>query len=157
FLSERKLGLSEVVTWKSKDGKKLEGILTRPPEGVGKAPYPLVVHPHGGPHSRSAVGFDFTGQILPANRYAVFPPNFPGRSGYGQKFIDADRFDLGGGDAQDILTGVDHLMAEKIADRQRLFVYGTSYGGFMTCWLVGHTGPQFRAAVCQNAVTDLSM
>src|SRR5262249_6273756 len=135
---------------------KLEGILTTPPEGVAKAPYFLVVHPHGGPHSRSAMGFDFTVQLFAAEGYAVFQPNFRGSSGYGQKFIDADRTDLGGGDMKDILSGIDHLIAEGVADKDHLFVYGTSYGGFMTCWLVGHTD-RFRAAVCQNAVTDLNM
>ena len=156
FLRERKLGPSEVITWKDKDGAKLEGILTRPPDGVGKAPYPLVVHPHGGPHSRSAMGFDFTVQILAANGYAVFQPNFRGSSGYGQKFIDADRRDFGGGDMRDILSGVDDLVRRGVADRDRLFVYGTSYGGFMTSWLVGQTD-RFRAAVAQNPVTDLNM
>ena len=86
----------------------------------------------------------------------MFQPNFRGSSGYGQKFIDADRGDFGGGDMRDILSGVDDLIAEGIADRDRLFVYGTSYGGFMTCWLVGQTD-RFRAAVAQNAVTDLNM
>lgn len=156
FLRERRLGQSEAVAWKDKDGAKLEGILTKPPEGVGKAPYPLVVHPHGGPHSRSTLGFDFTVQVLAANGYAVFQPNFRGSSGYGQKFIDADRGDFGGGDMRDILSGVDDLTRRGIADRERLFVYGTSYGGFMTCWLVGQTH-QFRAAVAQNPVTDLDM
>ena len=156
FLRARKLGKSEVVTWKDKEGAKLEGILTRPPEGVAKAPHRLVVFPHGGPHSRSALGFDFTVQILAANGYAVFQPNFRGSSGYGQKFIDADRHDLGGGDMRDILSGIDDLVRRGVADRDRLFVYGTSYGGFMTCWLVGQTD-QFRAAVAQNPVTDLNM
>jgi dipeptidyl aminopeptidase/acylaminoacyl peptidase len=155
FLRERKLAKAEVVTWKEKDGTQLEGILTRPSDG-SKAPYRLVVHPHGGPHSRSAMGFDFTVQILAANGYAVFQPNFRGSSGYGQKFIDADRFDLGGGDMKDILSGVDQLIKDGLADADRLFVYGTSYGGFMTCWLVGHTN-RFRAAVAQNAVTDLNV
>lgn len=156
FLRERKLARAEVVTWKDKEGNKLEGILTTPPDGVAKAPYRLVVNPHGGPHSRSVLGFDFTAQVLAAHGYAVFQPNFRGSSGYGQKFIDADRFDLGGGDMNDVLAGVDHLIKEGVADRERLFVYGTSYGGFMTCWLVGHT-ERFRAAACQNAVTDLNM
>ena len=68
----------------------------------------------------------------------------------------ADRFDFGGGDMRDILTGIDHLVKEKLVDPERQFVYGVSYGGFMTCWLVGHTN-QFRAAVAQNAVTDLNV
>ena len=156
FLSERRVGKGGPVTWDSAEGSKLDGILTVPPESVAKPPYKLIVYPHGGPHSRSALGFDFTVQIFAAHGYAVFQPNFRGSSGYGQKFIDADRGDFGGGDMRDILSGIDHLVKEKLVDPKRQFVYGTSYGGFMTTWLVGHT-KQFRAAVAQNAVTDLNM
>jgi dipeptidyl aminopeptidase/acylaminoacyl peptidase len=115
----------------------------------------LILYPHGGPHGRIARGFDFTVQVFAAQGYAVFQPNFRGSTGYGQKFIDADRGDFGGGDMRDILTGIDHLVREKLVDPKWQFVYGSSYGGFMTCWLVGHTH-QFRAAVAQNAVTDLN-
>jgi dipeptidyl aminopeptidase/acylaminoacyl peptidase len=94
-------------------------------------------------------------QVLAAHGYAVFQPNFRGSSGYGQCFINADRLDFGGGDMRDILTGIDSLVKEKVIDPDRQFVYGVSYGGYMTCWLVGHTH-QFRAAVAQNAVTDLT-
>ncbi len=156
FLKERLTAPQQVVRWPNGEGDAIEGVLATPPPGVAKPPYKLVVHPHGGPHSRSAVGFDFTVQVLAANGYAVFQPNFRGSAGYGQRFIDADRGDFGGGDMRDILTGVEHLMKQGVADRSRQFVYGTSYGGFMTCWLVGQT-KQFRAAVAQNAVTDLTM
>jgi dipeptidyl aminopeptidase/acylaminoacyl peptidase len=134
----------------------IDGILTTPPESVAKPPYKLLLHPHGGPHSRSALGFDFTVQVFAAHGYAVFQPNFRGSHGYGQKFIDADRGDFGGGDMRDILTGIDHLVKQGLVDPKRQFVYGSSYGGFMTTWLVGQT-KQFRAAVAQNAVTDLNM
>ena len=77
-------------------------------------------------------------------------------SGRDRKFIDADRFDLGGGDMRDVLAGIDELIQRAPVDPNRLFVYGTSYGGFMTTWLVGH-GERFRAAAAQNAVTDLNM
>ncbi len=156
FLKNCRLGRAKVVKWQSSDGLAIEGILTVPPLELGKAPFKLVVYPHGGPHSRSALGFDFTVQILAANGYAVLQPNFRGSSGYGQKFIDADRFDLGGGDLRDILAGVDDLIRQGVADKDRLFMYGISYGGFMTCWTVGQTH-RFRAAVAQNAVTDLTM
>ena len=95
-------------------------------------------------------------QLFAASGYAVFQPNFRGSEGYGQPFIDADRSDFGGGDMRDVLSGIDHLVGEKLVDKERQFVYGSSYGGFLTCWLVGHTG-QFRAAVAQNAVTDLTV
>jgi dipeptidyl aminopeptidase/acylaminoacyl peptidase len=155
FLKERSLGGQKLVTWKS-DEFTIEGVLTLPPEEVAKPPYKLIVYPHGGPHGRSTLGFDFTAQVFAANGYAVIQPNFRGSSGYGQKFIDADRGDFGGGDMRDIFAGVDKLVADGVADKDRLFVYGVSYGGFMTAWLVGQTD-RFRAAVAQNAVTDLTM
>jgi dipeptidyl aminopeptidase/acylaminoacyl peptidase len=155
-LRERLLGETRLLSWDNAEGMRIEGLLTAPAPEIAKPPYKLVLYPHGGPHSRSARGFDFTVQIFAANGYAVFQPNFRGSSGYGQKFIDADRFDFGGGDMRDILTGIDELVKQKLVDPQRQFVYGISYGGFMTCWLVGHTN-QFRAAVAQNAVTDLNV
>jgi hypothetical protein len=119
FLRDRAQATSQVMTWKSDDGQEIEGILTVPPTEVAKPPYKLLVYPHGGPHSRSVLGFDFTPQIFAAHGYAVFQPNFRGSSGYGQKFIDADRFDLGGGDMRDILSGIDELVKRKIVDRER--------------------------------------
>jgi acyl-CoA thioesterase-1 len=144
-----------VVRW-TNDGLALEGVLTLPPPEVAQAPYPLVVYPHGGPHSRSTRGFNFTAHVLAARGYAVFQPNFRGSAGYGRAFLDADRNDLGGGDMRDLLTGIDILVEQKLVDRQRQFVYGISYGGYMTTWLVGHTN-QFRAAVAQNAVTEMNV
>ncbi len=99
---------------------------------------------------------EFDVQFFATRGFAVFQPNFRGSTGYGLKFLDADRNDFGGGDMKDILTGIDHLVKEGIADAKRQFVYGISYGGYMTSWLVGQTH-QFRAAVAQNAVTDLNV
>jgi dipeptidyl aminopeptidase/acylaminoacyl peptidase len=156
FLKQRLRGQTRVVEWKSRDERTIEGVLTVPHESIAAAPYKLIVMPHGGPHSRSSEGFNFTAEVFAAQGYAVFQPNFRGSAGYGRKFLDADRNDLGGGDMQDILTGIESLVRDKIADPQRQFVYGVSYGGYMTAWLVGQT-TQFRAAAAQNAVTDLTM
>ncbi len=155
FLKDRLLGTSKVITWKN-EGLTIEAVLTVPPAEVARPPYKLLLYPHGGPHSRTVLGFDFTVQLFAGQGYAVLQPNFRGSSGYGQRFIDADRHDLGGGDMRDILAGIDQLVRDGVVDKQRQFVYGTSYGGFMTTWLVGHT-TQFRAAVAQNAVTDMRM
>ncbi|MFM7073548.1 MAG: CocE/NonD family hydrolase [Planctomycetota bacterium] len=156
FLAERLTGQTTVETWESEPGVKIEGVLTVPPPSVAKAPYKLLVHPHGGPHSRSATGFNFTAELFAAQGFAVFQPNFRGSQGYGRKFLDADRRDFGGGDMRDILTGIEHLAKRGIIDPKRQFVYGTSYGGYMTTWLVGQTR-QFKAAVAQNPVTDLNV
>lgn len=146
----------ELVHWKSFDGLEIEGVLTKPPASIAKPPFKLLVMPHGGPHHRATGGGGFDTQIFATRGYAVFQPNFRGSTGYGLKFLDADRNDFGGGDMKDIFTGIEFLVNEGIADRDRQFVYGVSYGGYMTSWLVGHTN-QFRAAVAQNAVTDLNV
>lgn len=154
-LDKRMWNSGNTVVWKS-DDFEITGIVTTPPADVARPPYKLIVYPHGGPHSRANPGFDFTVQLFAAHGYAVFQPNFRGSTGYGKKFLDADRLDLGGGDMRDILTGIDQLVEDGKVDPKRQFVYGISYGGFMTSWLVGHTN-QFKAAVAQNAVTDMNM
>ncbi|MDF1744125.1 MAG: S9 family peptidase [Gimesia sp.] len=155
-IGKRLRGQVKLVHWKSFDGLEIEGILTTPPASVAKPPYKLLVIPHGGPHHRAASGHGFSTQFFATRGYAVFQPNFRGSTGYGLKFLNADRNDFGGGDMQDILTGIDDLVKQGIADPKRQFVYGVSYGGYMTSWLVGQTH-QFRAAVAQNAVTDLNV
>ncbi|QDU27192.1 Prolyl tripeptidyl peptidase precursor [Anatilimnocola aggregata] len=155
ILKERFIAVDHVLRWKN-EGLELEGVLTLPPREIAKRPYPLVLYPHGGPHSRSSKGFGATAHVLAHAGYAVFQPNFRGSTGYGKKFLDADRNDLGGGDMRDILAGIEHLKQEKLIDPDRQFVFGSSYGGFMTTWLIGHTR-QFRAAVAQNAVTDMNV
>lgn len=147
---------SERVVWDNGEGMEIEGALVKPHPDIAKPPYKLVVLPHGGPHHRAGLGAGFNDQILASKGYAIFKPNFRGSTGYGLAFLDANRGDLGGGDMRDIMTGVDHLVAEGVADGDQLFVYGLSYGGFMTSWIVGQTN-RFRAAVAENAVTDMTM
>lgn len=155
FLQDRLEAKESIVTWKGRDGLELDGVLLVPHESIAKAPFKVVVFPHGGPHGRSGMGFNFPAHLFAAHGYAVFLPNFRGSTGYGKKFLDADRKDFGGGDADDVLSGIDELVRKGTIDRDRQFVFGTSYGGYMTCWLIGHT-KQFRAAAPVNAVTDLS-
>lgn len=156
YVRERLRARDEIVRWKSFDGLEIDGVLTLPPPEVAQKPFKLLLHPHGGPHSRASSGGGFDVQIFAMHGYAVFQPNFRGTAGYGRKFLDADRFDLGGGDMRDMLSGIEYLVEQGIADRHRQFVYGVSYGGFTTSWLVGQT-TQFRAAVAQNAVTDMNV
>ena len=154
-MENRLKALDQILRWKSFDGLEIEGVLTVPPDGIAQKPYKLILYPHGGPHSRATSGAGFAEQLFAAHGYAVFQPNFRGSTGYGLRFLDADRFDLGGGDMQDMLTGIDYLVREGLVDRNRQFVYGASYGGFTSCWLVGHTH-QFCAAVPVCPPTDLN-
>lgn len=147
---------SQPVAWDNGEGMQIEGALVTPHPSIAKAPYKLIVVPHGGPHHRAGLGAGFNDQVLASNGYAIFKPNFRGSTGYGLAFLDANRGDLGGGDMRDILSGVDFLIEDGIANADQLYVYGVSYGGYMSSWLVGQT-KRFRAAVAENAVTDMTM
>jgi dipeptidyl aminopeptidase/acylaminoacyl peptidase len=155
-LAGRLRAADEIVRWKSFDGLEIEGVLTVPPPSIAKPPYKLLVWPHGGPHSRAVMPSTFDVQIFAMNGFAVFQPMYRGSAGYGLRFLEADRNDLGGGDVRDILAGIEHLVGLGVADRGRQFVLGTSFGGFLAARLIGQTD-QFRAAVIQNAVLDLTV
>jgi dipeptidyl aminopeptidase/acylaminoacyl peptidase len=135
------------------DGTEVEYFTLLPP---GRAPerLPLHVDIHGGPHASWPSGRWLAfHQAMAAAGYAVVLPNPRGSTGYGQVFTSACTGDWGGADAEDILACCDDLVARGIADGERMFVSGGSYGGFMTSWLVGHTD-RFRAATAVAAVID---
>ena len=104
------LGSTETHRWQSADGVEVEGLVLVPPGRVSERS-PLLVIPHGGPHSRSTLGFMVEWQYWAARGFAVFAPNFRGSIGYGQKYVDLDRGDFGGGDFADLMSGVDALVS----------------------------------------------
>jgi dipeptidyl aminopeptidase/acylaminoacyl peptidase len=109
---------------------------------------------HGGPYASWPSGRWLAfHQSLAAAGYAVVLPNPRGSTSYGQEFTRACTGDWGGGDYHDILACLDDLVERGIADGERMFVSGGSYGGFMTSWAVGHTD-RFRAATAVAAVVD---
>jgi dipeptidyl aminopeptidase/acylaminoacyl peptidase len=152
YLSEV-AGRLERVSWSALDGQGIEGLLTVP-EGPG--PHPLVAFVHGGPIGRYqdhwSMGYAFT-PLLVSRGYAVFHPNPRGSTGRGQEFAELVVGDMGGGDAGDVLAGVDALVERGVADPGRLGVLGGSYGGFMAAWLPTQTD-RFAASVSLSPVTD---
>jgi dipeptidyl aminopeptidase/acylaminoacyl peptidase len=153
------IGRSESLTWKSTDGRTIEGILTYPVGHKAGVRAPLLLVIHGGPAGvfvRSFVGTPSPYPIaaFAARGYAVLRVNPRGSSGYGRDFRHANRSDWGGGDYRDLMTGVDHVIAMGVADANRLGVMGWSYGGFMTSWVVTQT-KRFKAASAGAAVTNL--
>ena len=158
WVKELALGEVRTIHWKSKDGLKIEGLLILP---VGYTPgkrYPLITQIHGGPSGVMTRSFQCSygrdGQILAGLGYAVFQPNFRGSSGYGEAFLRGDVRDWGKGDYNDIMTGVDYLIEQGIADPEKLGVSGWSYGGYMTSWIVTQTD-RFKAAAYGAGLTDL--
>jgi dipeptidyl aminopeptidase/acylaminoacyl peptidase len=148
FGDNHRLPRQEVIRWHSRDGLEVEGVLTYPDDFCAGQPRPLVVQIHGGPKGRSADTLRSYGMhaVWAAEGYAVLRPNVRGSEGYGNAFAIANRRDLGGGDYQDIMTGVDWCVAQGIADPAQLGVMGGSYGGYMTNWVIGHTD-RFAAAI----------
>ena len=152
------LGATEVVTWKSRDGLEVEGVLLKP---VGFDPakrYPLLVVAHGGPAGAHLdnyrVGGLEGGQVWAGMGWAVFYPNPRGSSNYGEKFLRANVADWGGGDFADIMTGVDALIARGVADKDKLAHIGWSYGGYMTAWAITQT-TRFKAAMVGAGLTNM--
>jgi dipeptidyl aminopeptidase/acylaminoacyl peptidase len=154
------LGKSEVLSWKSSDGLDVEGLLTYPVGYQTGKRVPLLLVIHGGPAGV------FTQSFLAGSRsvyplaafssrgYAVLRVNPRGSSGYGQKFRYANMKDWGGGDYQDLMTGVDKVIQMGVADPERMGVMGWSYGGYMTSWIVTQT-KRFKAASVGAGVTNL--
>ncbi|MYS81141.1 prolyl oligopeptidase family serine peptidase [Streptomyces sp. SID5474] len=146
-------GTAEAVTWTAPDGLEIQGILCRP---AGPGPFPLVTHLHGGPvwGFRSSWSMAFQGTPLLVGRgYAVLHPNPRGSAGRGQRFVEAVFGDMGGSDTQDVLSGIDAMIARGIADPDRLGLMGGSYGGFMSAWLITQD-ERFAAAAPTAPVTD---
>ncbi len=149
----------EFVKYKSTDGVEIEAALLRPVNSsqppATSHQSPLVVLVHGGPTGRWSDTFESWGQLLAARGYAVLYPNVRGSTGYGEKFVEMNRADWGGGDFKDVMAGVDWAIARGIADPNRLGIGGWSYGGYMAAWAVTQTN-RFKAAVSGAPVIDLA-
>ena len=145
----------EVFRYQSFDGLEIEGALIKPAGfGAGKG-VPLIVLVHGGPTSLWQDSIESWGQLLAARGFAIFYPNIRGSAGYGQKFIEMNRSDWGGADFKDVMAGVDYLIAQRIADPQRLGIGGWSYGGYMSEWAITQTN-RFKAAVSGAGLANLA-
>lgn len=145
---EFKLGTRELVRWKSKDGASIEGVLLKPHGFQPGRRYPLLVVIHGGPTGIDRP-FLTPDRIYPIERFlargaVVLRPNYRGSAGYGEAFRSLNVRNLGVGDMWDVLSGVDALIQQGIADPQRLGAMGWSQGGYISAFLTTNT-TRFRA------------
>lgn len=153
FLEQVELAALNRRTVTRPDGTEVEYFSLLP---TGRTPsrLPLNLDIHGGPHAFWPSGRWLAfHQAVAAAGYAVVLPNPRGSSSYGQEFTSACTGDWGGGDYEDIMACCQDLVDRGVADDERMFVGGGSYGGFMTSWIVGHTD-RFRAATAFAAVID---
>jgi dipeptidyl aminopeptidase/acylaminoacyl peptidase len=140
------LGEEVEVNWTSTDGKTVGGVLVYPVGYEKGKRYPLIVAIHGGPAAADLLGFNggYGAQVYAGAGYAVLKPNYRGSTNYGNAHrtaIVGDYFTLG---FDDIMTGVDHLIAEGIVDGDRMGALGWSAGGHWSNWILTHTD-RFKA------------
>ncbi len=147
------LGDVEEIWYKSVDDYDIQGWIIKPPDFDPLGKYPLILAIHGGPHGMYNVGFNFGWQNHAANGYVVLYTNPRGSSGYGSAFGNAIKNAYPGKDFDDLMAGVDQVIARGYIDEQNLFVYGCSGGGVLTSWVVGHTD-RFAAASANCPVTN---
>jgi dipeptidyl aminopeptidase/acylaminoacyl peptidase len=151
-LKNWKLSNPQTVRFPSFDGTEIEGWLY-PPVGESTR-WPMILTIHGGPHGMFGYTFSASTQAYAGRGYAVLALNPRGSAGYGQKFSDGCVNDWGGGDYKDLMAGVDYALSKHPIDAARMGVTGSSYGGFMTNWVVTQTN-RFHAAVTSASLSNL--
>ena len=140
------LGDQEEITWKSTDGTKVSGVLLKPVGYQAGKRYPLIVAMHGGPASADMLRFNggYNSQVYAGAGYVVLMPNYRQSTQYGQKFKIESQGDYFTKGFQDIMTGVDFLIAQGIVDSTQMGALGWSAGGHYSNWIIGHTN-RFKA------------
>lgn len=156
-----KLGTQVRLSYRAGDGLDLDGLLILPVgKNKGDGPFPLITVVHGGPYDRHADqyfgGLFPPGQWLATAGYAVFLPNPRGGMGHGHEFAAAVVGRVGLEEWTDIVSGIDLLIADGVADPDRLGISGGSHGGFIAAWAISQTD-RFSAAVMSAGISDWSI
>jgi dipeptidyl aminopeptidase/acylaminoacyl peptidase len=151
------LATREVIEWKSTDGTPIEGILIKPANFDSSKKYPLLVVIHGGP-----TGVDtpvlrgdrtYPLEMFAAKGALILRPNYRGSAGYGEKFRSLNVRNLGVGDYWDVISGVDHLIARGMVDRDRVGAMGWSQGGYISAFITT-TSDRFKAVSVGAGISD---
>ncbi|MBL4802766.1 MAG: S9 family peptidase [Emcibacter sp.] len=146
--------LSEVkyIKYKARDGLKIPAYLTIP---KGKGPFPTVILPHGGPWARDNPGFDEWAQLLAHHGYLVLQPNYRGSTGYGLKHWKAGDAKWGYEMQDDLDDGMHYLVKKGLADKDRLAMFGWSYGGYTAFVASTRENNIYKCAIAGAGVSDM--
>jgi len=154
FLSHRSLATVEETWWESSyDGRRIHGWIAKPADFDPSRKYPLVLEIHGGPFANYGDRFSAEVQFYAAAGYVVLYANPRGSTSYGEEFGNLIHHNYPGQDYDDLMSGVDALLATGYIDPANLFVTGGSGGGILSSWIVGKTD-RFRAAVVAKPVIN---
>ncbi|MBZ5552374.1 MAG: S9 family peptidase [Acidobacteriia bacterium] len=152
------VGSVELISWKSKDGSTIEGVLHKPADFDPHKKYPLLVVIHGGPTGISRALMNPANHYYPVEQFLskgalVLEPNYRGSAGYGEKFRSLNVRNLGVGDMWDVMSGVDAVIAQGIVDPSRLGSMGWSQGGYISAFLTTNTD-RFKAISVGAGISD---
>lgn len=151
WLDDVEMGKQEVVTYTTKDGMDIDGLLIYPVDYTEGERYPTITVVHGGPEAHHdngwLTGYSMAGQMGAAEGFAVFYPNYRGSTGRGLEFAMSSQGDLAGAEFDDIVEGVDYLIEKGVTDKNRVGVTGGSYGGYATGWMSTKYSHRFAAGV----------
>ncbi len=139
---------SELVEWKSSDGKDIYGFFRS--EGSEK---PVIVYIHGGPTSFSYPAFIDRTTIYLGAGFSVFLPNYRGSIGMGRQYAESNRGDMGGMDFEDVITGINYLKQQGKIKTDRIYITGGSYGGYMSALAIMKSDI-FKASVSLYGISD---
>jgi dipeptidyl aminopeptidase/acylaminoacyl peptidase len=137
-----------LVHYPSKDGKWTVSAFVYVPFNLPRnGQHPAIVYVHGGPTSQTVNSFNRFIQHAANNGYIVIAPNYRGSTGYGKEFQQANLFDMGGGDLQDVLAAADWIKQSGYVDPKKLIIMGGSYGGYMSMMAVTKAPEVWAAGV----------
>jgi dipeptidyl aminopeptidase/acylaminoacyl peptidase len=148
------LGAMKRLTYTARDGTQIPAFLTLPPVSDGKN-VPMVVLPHGGPHSQDDFAFDWWAQFLASRGYAVLQPQFRGSTGYGVAFEQAGYRQWGLRMQDDITDGVKAMVEQGVAHPARICIVGASYGGYAALAGAAFTPDLYRCAVSYAGISSI--
>jgi dipeptidyl aminopeptidase/acylaminoacyl peptidase len=157
ILAGKQIAVVEELWYTSTGNTRVQGWIVKPPAFDVSKKYPLILEIHGGPFAMYNVGFNWMFQNFAANDFVVLYTNPRGSTGYGSDFSAAIDHNYPGPDYDDLMAGVEALVAKGYVDTTRMYVSGCSGGGVLSSWVIGHTN-RFAAAAVRCPVTNwLSM
>lgn len=158
WLEDKELGRQETISWKAKDGLRIDGVLIYPVDYEEGKKYPLIVEVHGGPEAHISDGwqtyYSRRGQIAAGRGYFVLYPNYRSSSGRGVAFSKMGFGDLADEEFTDILAGIDHLVEQGMVDNDKVGIGGGSYGGYFSAWAATKHSERFAAACPFVGISD---
>jgi len=158
WLNGVNFGRQEAITFSARDGLQIEGILIHPLNEKKGARYPLIVVVHGGPEEHYSNGWNTdywnVGQLAAVRGFAVLYPNYRGSTGRGVAYSELDHKDPAGKEFDDLVDGVDFLVASGLVDKNRVGITGLSYGGYAAAWGATYYSERFAASVVIAGISD---